>query len=155
LVAYVVVDPETDPTHGELRDFLGEFLPDYMLPATFVRVDALPLTTHGKVDREALPAPDATNTLQDDISNGARTETEQRIAEILGELLELEEIGLDDNFFMLGGHSLLGAQVIARLRDAFGVEIGLRSLFEAPTVAELSVEVERLAGALGSEGIVR
>jgi amino acid adenylation domain-containing protein len=155
LVAYVVVDPETDPTHGELRDFLGEFLPDYMLPATFVRVDALPLTTHGKVDREALPAPDATNTLQDEISNGARTETEQRIAEILGELLELEEIGLDDNFFMLGGHSLLGAQVIARLRDAFGVEIGLRSLFEAPTVAELSVEVERLAGALGSEGIVR
>ena len=115
-----------------------------MLPAVFVRVDALPLSLNGKVDRAALPVPDATNTLQDEAWEESCTITEQRVAEIVGELLKLEEIGLDDNFFMLGGHSLLGAQLIARLREVFGVEIGLRSLFEAPTVAALSAEVDRL-----------
>jgi amino acid adenylation domain-containing protein len=144
LVAYVVLDPDSGLTHTELREFLGGFLPEYMLPAAFVRLDGFPLTPHGKIDRAALPPPDGMNTLQDDVAEGPRTETEQRVAEILGELLDLEEIGLDDNFFMLGGHSLLGAQVIARLRGAFGVEMGLRTLFEAPTVAALSAEVERL-----------
>jgi amino acid adenylation domain-containing protein len=144
LVAYVVFDADADLTHTGLRAFLGNSLPQYMLPAVFVRMDALPLTPHGKVDRAALPAPDPMNTLQDQTSEAVRTETEQRVAEILAGLLGLEEIGLDDNFFMLGGHSLLGAQVIARLRDAFGVKMDLRSLFEAPTVTELSAEVERL-----------
>lgn len=144
LVAYVVLDADSDVSHTGLRDFLRRFLPEYMLPAVFVRVDAFPLTAHGKIDRSALPAPDPTNRLQDDVSPGSCTPTEQRIAGILGELLGLDEIGLDDNFFLLGGHSLLGAQVIARLRDAFGVEITLRSLFEAPTVAALSAEVDRL-----------
>jgi amino acid adenylation domain-containing protein len=147
LVAYIVENAEATLTHSELRSYLGEFLPEYMLPAAFVRLPTLPLTAHGKMDRARLPAPDATNTLQDQPSGEAVTETEQRIAEILGELLDLEEIGLDDNFFMLGGHSLLGAQVIARLREAFGVDISLRSLFESPTVAELSAEVERLTAA--------
>lgn len=150
LVAYVVLDPDSALSHAELREFLGGFLPDYMLPAAFVRLDAFPLTPNGKIDRAALPAPDAANMLQDDVSEGPRTEIEQRVAEILGELLDLEEIGLDDNFFMLGGHSLLGAQVIGRLREAFGVEMGLRSLFEAPTVAALSAEVERLTGRSGA-----
>jgi amino acid adenylation domain-containing protein len=144
LVAYVVLDPDSSLTHTELRQFVGRFVPEYMLPAAFVRLDAFPLTPHGKIDRAALPAPDAMNSLQDEVSEGPRTETEQRVAEILGALLDLEEIGLDDNFFMLGGHSLLGAQVITRLREAFGVEMGLRNLFEAPTVAALSTEVQRL-----------
>jgi amino acid adenylation domain-containing protein len=146
LVAYVVLDPDSGLSHTELREFLGGFLPEYMLPAAFVRLDAFQLTPHGKIDRAALPPPGAMNLLQDDVAEGPRTEIEQRVAEILGELLDLQEIGLDDNFFMLGGHSLLGAQVIARLRQAFGVEMGLRSLFEAPTVAALSAEVERLTG---------
>jgi amino acid adenylation domain-containing protein len=145
LVAYVVLDPLAETTHSGLRDFLREFLPEYMLPAAFVRLDALPVTSHGKIDRAALPAPDAANTLQDEVSTGPRSDIEQRVAEIVGELLDLDEIGLDDNFFLLGGHSLLGAQLIARLRDTFGVEIELRSLFEAPTVAALSAELERLA----------
>jgi acyl carrier protein len=144
LVAYVVVDGNEDLTHSGLRAFLRDFLPEYMLPAAFVRLDALPLTPNGKVDRTALPAPESSNTLQDEASTGPRTNTEQLVAEILGELLDLKEIGLDDNFFLLGGHSLLGAQLIARLRDAFGVNIALRSLFEAPTVAALAAEVERL-----------
>jgi acyl-coenzyme A synthetase/AMP-(fatty) acid ligase/acyl carrier protein len=145
LIAYVVLDPESDLTYTGVRDFLRTFLPEYMLPAAFVRMDALPLTQHGKIDRAALPSPDLANTLQDEISASPRTETEARVAGILGELLDLEEIGLDDNFFLLGGHSLLGAQLIARLRDAFGVEIALRRLFEAPTVAALSAELEHLA----------
>lgn len=144
LVAYLVLDTGSDIGQAALHEFLAGFLPEYMLPAAFVRMDAFPLTLHGKIDRAALPAPDAVNTLQDEVLEGPRTDTEQRVAEILGELLDLEEIGLDDNFFMLGGHSLLGAQVIARLREAFAVQIGLRSLFEAPTVAALSAEVERL-----------
>ncbi|HEU4587216.1 MAG TPA: non-ribosomal peptide synthetase [Gemmatimonadales bacterium] len=151
LVAYVVLDSAEDaPTHSELREFLRESLPEFMLPAAFVRLDALPLTPHGKVDRAALPAPDLANTLQDAVSTGPRSSTELRVAELVGELLGLEEIGLDDNFFLLGGHSLLGAQLIARLRDTFGVEIELRSLFEAPTVAALAAELERLAEHAGA-----
>jgi amino acid adenylation domain-containing protein len=146
LVAYVVSSPDSALTHTGLRDFLRDFLPEYMLPAAFVRLDALPLTPNGKVDRAALLAEDAEHTLQDEAWEDSCTVTEQRVAEIVGELLKLDEIGLDDNFFLLGGHSLLGAQLIARLRGAFGVEIGLRTLFEAPTVAALSAEVDRLAG---------
>src|SRR2546426_10733790 len=82
------------------------------------------------------------NTLHDDGATELCTDTEQRVAEIVGELLNLEAVGLDDNFFLLGGHSLLGAQLIARLREAFGVEIALRSLFEAPTVAALAAELD-------------
>ncbi len=147
LVAYVVLDQGRDLSHGGLRDYLRAFLPEYMLPPVFVRVDELPLTPHGKIDRELLPPPNASNTLQDGATALPRNEIEQRVAEILGELLDLNEIDLDDNFFLLGGHSLLGAQLMARLRDAFGIEIGLRSLFEAPTVAALSAEVERLSQA--------
>jgi len=146
LVAYIVPKAEFDLTYTGLRDFLGDFLPEYMIPAAFVRIDALPLTPHGKIDRAALPEPTPTNTLQDDGSAEPCTSTEQHVAEILGELLNLESVGLEDNFFLLGGHSLLGAQLIARLRDAFGVEISLRSLFEGPTVAALSAELDRLSG---------
>ncbi|HEU4587400.1 MAG TPA: non-ribosomal peptide synthetase [Gemmatimonadales bacterium] len=148
LVAYVVVDAERVPTHAELRELLRGSLPEYMIPAAFVRLEAFPLTTHGKVDRAALPAPTPANTLPEDAAETPCTPTEQRVAEIVGDLLQLEEIDLDDNFFLLGGHSLLGAQLMARLRDAFGVELGLRTLFEAPTVAALAAAIERLgAGA--------
>jgi amino acid adenylation domain-containing protein len=144
LVAYVVTAPASEPTYSGLREFLRGTLPEYMIPSAFVRLDRLPLTANGKVDRAALPAPESADTLQDDASAPPVSETEQRIAEIVGELLHLDEIDVDDNFFMLGGHSLLGAQLIARLRQSFGVDIALRSLFEAPTVAALSAEVERL-----------
>jgi acyl carrier protein len=146
LVGYVVLNEAADLTHRGLRDYLRSFLPEYMLPAAFVRVTDFPLTSHGKIDRTALPVPSAENTVDDEISDGPRSTIEQRIADILGELLNLDEIGVDDNFFLLGGHSLLGAQLMARLREGFGVEIGLRSLFQAPTVSALALEVERLGG---------
>jgi len=146
LIGFVVPIPGATLTHTGLRDVLRDALPEYMIPAAFVRLDSFPVTANGKVDRAALPVPDATNTLQDEAWDGSCTATEQQVAEIVGDLLKLEEIGLDDNFFLLGGHSLLGAQLIARLREAFGVEIGLRNLFEAPTVTALSAEVDRLTG---------
>jgi amino acid adenylation domain-containing protein len=145
LVAYVAVQTGSSATHTGLREFLRTCLPEYMLPAVFVRVDSFPLTSHGKIDRAALPGPDPSNTLTDDVCAGPRTRTERRVAEILARLLNLNEVGREDNFFLLGGHSLLGAQLIARLRDAFGIEIALHSLFEAPTVAALSAEIDRLA----------
>ncbi len=145
LVAYVVVGTEPPPTHTAVRDFLRARLPEYMLPAAFVQIGSFPLTPHGKIDRAALPAPDPGNTLTDDASTSPRTPTERRVAQILAGLLNVKEVGRDDNFFLLGGHSLLGAQLIARLHHAFGMEIELRSLFEAPTVAALSAELDRLA----------
>jgi amino acid adenylation domain-containing protein len=144
LAAYLALKPESGLTHTVLRDYLRDYLPEYMLPAAFVRLDAFPLTPHGKIDRAALPAPDPGNTIQDEISAGPRTGTQQRVIEILTQLLGLKKIGLNDNFFLLGGHSLLGAQLIARLREAFGVELPLRSVFDAPTVAALAEEIELL-----------
>ena len=144
LIAYFVAVPQSHPTLGELRDFLGARLPDFMVPATFVRLEKLPLTANGKVDRKSLPAADETNTLRDSSYTAPRTDMEKTVAGILERLLELEHVDVEDNFFSLGGHSLLGAQLVARLRDSFGVEVPLRVVFEAPTVAELSAEVGRL-----------
>ena len=132
LVAYLVADADAGLTHTGLREFLRASLPDYMLPAAFVRIDAFPLTAHGKIDRAALPVPDADNTLQDEVADAPCTDTERQVADVLGELLKLEAIGLDDNFFLLGGHSLLGAQLIARLREVFGVRDPVANALRGP-----------------------
>jgi acyl carrier protein len=144
LVAYVVPAGDDAPSAEALREFLGELLPDYMVPAEFVRLDALPLTTSGKLDRGALPAPGPDNGLDRSVYRAPQTPTEQRLAGIVAELLGIERIGVDDNFFLLGGHSLLGTQVVLRARAAFGIELSLRHLFEAETVASLAQVVERL-----------
>jgi amino acid adenylation domain-containing protein len=144
LIAYFVPAARVQPAHTELRNFIAARLPDYMVPAKFVKLDSLPLNPSGKVDRAALPEPNAGNTLRDGTFAEPRTLIEERVAEILAPLLDLERVSVEDNFFLLGGHSLLGTQLITRLRDAFGVELSLRSLFDAPTVAELSARVEVL-----------
>jgi amino acid adenylation domain-containing protein len=144
LVAYVVLNSGSAPSAGDLRRFLGNELPEYMVPAIFVQLAELPLTENGKIDRSALPAPDSENTLRDQAFTAPRTIVEERLAAILCSLLELDQVSVYDNFFFLGGHSLLGTQLIAQIRNGFGVEIALRKLFEAPTVAELSSEIERL-----------
>jgi amino acid adenylation domain-containing protein len=143
LVAYVVPMAPLPPV-SELRDFLAKELPDYMLPATFVKLDALPFAASGKVNRSALPAPTEDNMLRDETFLGPRTPTEQRVAAIVASLLGLERVGVNDNFFYLGGNSLFGTQVIARLRDAFNVDLPLLKLFDHPTVADLAAEVERM-----------
>jgi amino acid adenylation domain-containing protein len=142
LVAYVVAQPF--PTISKLRDFLAKELPEYMIPATFVSLDSLPIGANGKVDRSALPAPGEENIIREERFLSPRTSTEQRVAAIVGQLLGLERVGVNDNFFYLGGNSLFGTQVIGRLRDAFNVEVPLLRLFDHPTVADLAEEVERL-----------
>jgi amino acid adenylation domain-containing protein len=144
LVAYVVPAPGVTLGRDALMSTLRRALPDYMVPAVYVTVPALSMTTNGKVDRAALPAPDADNTLRETTAAVApRTEVETEVAHIVGALLGVDDISMDDNFFLLGGHSLLGTQLIMRLRDAFGVELALRTLFDAPTIAELATEIER------------
>jgi amino acid adenylation domain-containing protein len=144
LVAYVVPNPGAKPATEDLRSFLEKELPHYMVPAIFVQLDSFPLTQNGKVDRAALPAPTPENTLRDDVFTAARTPVEQRLAAMLSSLLGLEQVSVNDNFFMLGGHSLLGTQLISQIRGAFGVELALRTLFESPTIEQLAAEVERL-----------
>jgi len=144
LVAYLVLDRDAQPTYTEMRNFMAARLPEHMLPATLVGLSALPLNPSGKVDRAALPAPDTTNTLRDNTFVAPRTPIEQRVASILAELLGIGQLSAEDNFFLLGGHSLLGTQLIARVCNEFGIELSLRSLFDAPTVERLSEQIETL-----------
>jgi amino acid adenylation domain-containing protein len=132
----------------ELRTFLKERLPEHMLPFSFVLLDALPLSSNGKVDRQRLPAPDLARPETGPSLVAPRNPTEAKLAEIWRELLGVERIGLDDDFFELGGHSLLATQAVSRVREAFGVELPLRTFFEGPTVAAVAEEVagRRLAG---------
>ncbi len=143
LVAYIVLASGAQVTTSSLRDTLMTRLPDYMIPATFVQLEALPLTPNGKVDRASLPAPDATNTLRDEVIITPNTPLEEQLAGIVATLLSIEQVGIDDNFFLLGGHSLLATQVILRVAEVFGVELSLRSIFEAPTIRQLAVEIEQ------------
>ena len=128
-----------------MHEFLAGLLPDYMIPAAFVRIETLPLTTSGKLDRKALPAPCADNALGQTGHRAPQTPTEIRLAEIVVGVLGTTQIGIDDNFFMTGGHSLLGTQVVMRARDSFDVDLTLRHLFQAPTVAKLAAVIEGLA----------
>ncbi len=148
LIAYVVPACDARLTAQELREFLAARLPDYMVPAFFVSILELPLTANGKLDTSALPPPCADNLLPDRVvSNEAPSEhngLQQQISALVASLLGRPGIEAGDNFFMVGGHSMLGVQLVARIRDVFGVKLTLRQLFTAPTVADLSTEVARL-----------
>jgi acyl carrier protein len=142
LVAYVVSEDD-DFSSQQLREFLQQQLPAYMVPSVFVILDTLPLTPNGKVDRQALPAPNG----EIDRSReyvAPRTETEQILANIWQELLLVERVSIHDNFFELGGHSLLATSFIFRIRQTFAIDLPLRHLFEAPTIATLSPLTEQL-----------
>ncbi len=141
LVAYVVPEEEPSPA-GELRRFLKEKLPEYMVPSAFVTLEALPLTPNGKVDRGALPSPDWTRPELERAFVAPRTPVEEVLSGIWAQVLGVEQIGVHDNFFELGGHSLLAIQLVSRLREAFQVELPLRDLFKSPTIAALAASVE-------------
>lgn len=147
LVAYVVSKENKELSEESLRQHVREFLPEYMVPSICVRLDSLPLTPNGKVDRHALPHPDTSNTIRSTSLELARSPLEAQLAKIVSKLLELEQVGVNDNFFLIGGHSLLGTQLIAHIRDSFGVELTLRSLFDNPTIAGISAEIESAANA--------
>ncbi len=127
----------------QLRDYLEQRLPAYMVPAAFMVLDALPLTANGKLDRRALPTPDAMR-LEAGNQVAPRSPSETKLVSLWAELLGLKQVGIHDNFFALGGHSLLATQLTSRIRDAFGVELPLRSLFEAPTIAQLALLIDQL-----------
>jgi amino acid adenylation domain-containing protein len=143
LVAYVVPRDSTPLTASSLREFLASSLPHYMIPATFVRIPALPFNSNGKLQRDALPPPSAANRIEDAGYRAPGTPTEEGLVEILAEVLEVERVGADDNFFLLGFHSLLATQVAVRVHERFGIQLGLRHLFEAKTVARLAAELDR------------
>src|SRR6185503_6702979 len=141
LVAYVV--EQGSVAAGELREYLKDKLPEYMIPSQFVTLAEFPLTQNGKVDRAALPAPTevvpASNRGQE---ASDLNPVEEVVAGIWRVTLKVADVGPDDNFFELGGHSLLATQVISRVREYFRVELPLRSLFETPTVAGLAAQIE-------------
>jgi amino acid adenylation domain-containing protein len=146
LVAYVVSREQATLGTNELRDFLKEKLPGYMVPSAFVVLDSLPLTPNGKVDRRALPDPRSERPDSGKEFVSPRTLIEELLAGFWCDVLGLKEVGIHDNFFELGGHSLLATQVMSRLRNAFHVEIPLRRLFERPTIAGLAKEIKEIQG---------
>jgi aspartate racemase len=142
LVAYVVRRPGTNPTSGNLREFLSKTLPAYMLPSRFAVLDAFPLTSNGKVDRARLPASEAVSDPTVKKAIAPRNTIEQKLGAIWSELLGSQEFGVEDNFFHLGGHSLLATQVISRIIRELDIELPVRIIFEFPTIAALAREVE-------------
>jgi non-ribosomal peptide synthase protein (TIGR01720 family) len=153
LVAYLVGRNGATPTTGELRAHLKERLPEYMVPAAFVTLQALPLNANGKVDRKALPAPDGSRLEPDDAFVAPRGPMETLLAVIWAELLKLPRVGVHDNFFALGGDSILCIRVIARANQA-GLSITTRHLFEHPTIAELAGVAATAAPTLADQGVV-
>ncbi|MGK5520022.1 amino acid adenylation domain-containing protein [Micromonospora sp. URMC 107] len=138
LVAYLVCRDGAPPSVGELRAHLGERLPDYMVPAQWMVLDALPLTTSKKVDRRALPAPTPVRADPGRAYEAPRTPLEETVAGIWAAVLEVDRVGVHDDFFDLGGHSLLATRVLAHLRQSFDIDLPLRLLFERTTVADLA-----------------
>jgi acyl carrier protein len=140
LVGYVVPAPGRSLDPIVIRRRLAHRLPDYMMPATIMVLDALPLTSNGKLDRRALPAPE----WQPREYQAPRTPQEKILCAIFAEVLSLERVGIEDNFFELGGHSLLAMRLISRVRATLGVDLFIRSLFEAPTVEQLADIIEEI-----------
>jgi len=142
LVAYFVSQQQPAPTSTELRQFLLKKIPDYMAPAVFVKLDAMPLLPNGKVDRRALPAPGRARPEFEDGFVAPNTPIEKELAEIWTEVLRLEKVGIFNNFFAIGGHSLMAMQLLSRLRTRFGAELPVRDFFASPTIKNLAEKVE-------------
>jgi acyl-coenzyme A synthetase/AMP-(fatty) acid ligase/acyl carrier protein len=138
LVAYVVADQSRNGAVDQMRTRMREQLPDYMIPSAIVHLAKIPLTTNGKVDRQALPEPDEVQTKS---YVAPKTPTEEALAKIWSEVLRRDHVSIDDNFFDLGGHSLLATQVVSRIREQFRVELPIRALFESPTVGGLAAGI--------------
>lgn len=132
LIAYYVSKQEL--SHTDFRDFLTRRLPDYMIPSHYIHMHEFPLTTTGKIDRQKCPLPDSIRPFIQAEYTAPRTDTEKRIAAIMSVVLNIDKVGIKDNFFDLGGHSMLGTQVIARVKDEFKIDLPLRIIFENPTI---------------------
>lgn len=144
LVAYAAVSRPAAPGAGELREFLAQHLPEYLIPSSFVLLEALPLTPTGKVDRRALPAPETLPTAGNSLSAPALTATEVKLAEIWMELLKCGQPAATDNFFTIGGQSLIATRMLSRVREVFQVELPWGRLFESPTLAGTARSIDAL-----------
>jgi amino acid adenylation domain-containing protein len=143
LVAYLVPsDPDHPPAPDELRELIAEQLPAYMIPAAWMLIDALPVTPNGKIDLDALPAPVFDRSASADELVAPRTQTERQLTEIWREVLDVQEIGIHDNFFALGGHSLLAMRVLSRVQEDCGVALTVRAIFDTPTIAGLAHAID-------------
>jgi acyl carrier protein len=140
LIAYYV--PKADVDAVTLRRHVGAALPEYMVPSSFIALDALPLTSNGKVDRRALPEPTGSNAAVGVEYLAPRTPTEEKVAAIYAAVLRCDAVGAHHGFFDLGGHSLLATQLVSRVRETFGVELPLRHVFESPTVAAFAAVID-------------
>ncbi|KAA8879752.1 amino acid adenylation domain-containing protein, partial [Nocardia colli] len=138
IVAYVVAEPEIVPVLDRVRDGAAERLPSYMVPSALVRLEWIPLTVNGKLDRRALPAP----AVQSRAFRAPVTPVQETVAAVFAEVLDLPRVGVDDDFFDLGGNSLIATRVVSRIGAALGTTVAVRALFEAPTVAALAARVE-------------
>ena len=144
LTAYIVSNSAERPRVSEIRDLLVRSLPDYMIPSRYILIDSLPLTSNGKISRTELPEPNENNVLRDVPYRAPQTITESRLAEMMADLLGFGPIGADDNFFLMGGHSLLGSQLALRVREAFNANVTLRDVFRTQTVSRLAAKVEEI-----------
>ncbi|HEX2271743.1 MAG TPA: amino acid adenylation domain-containing protein, partial [Pyrinomonadaceae bacterium] len=142
LVAYLVTTQKETMSGAEMREYLTNRLPAYMIPTFFLELDQMPLTPNGKVDRKALPAPDQGQLEIEREYVAARTPVEEKLSDIWSDVLGVEQISVHDDFFELGGHSLLATQVISRVRKTYNVELPLRALFETPTIARFAELIE-------------
>jgi amino acid adenylation domain-containing protein len=143
LVAYLVPKAGSKPTEQSLREAIRQRLPDYMEPSAFIWLETLPLTPNGKIDRAALPLPNVQTGATDVEFVAPRNPTEEALAEIISDVLKVQRVSVHDDFFHLGAHSLLGAQIVAHVRNVFGAELKLLDVFDAPTVAQLSGRIEQ------------
>jgi amino acid adenylation domain-containing protein len=146
IIAYVVSPTPATLTQTELRQFLKQQLPDYMIPSVFIILDKFPLTPNGKIDRRSLPAPNRTRSEIENNFVAPCNELEQQLVKIWSELLQIEQIGIEDNFFILGGHSLLAMKVMSRIQTVYAVSFPLRYLFEYPTIKQLADRIGILIG---------
>ncbi|MEO1592846.1 MAG: thioesterase domain-containing protein, partial [Cyanobacteria bacterium J06632_22] len=142
LTAYITVKDTPPPTASKLYRFLKRSLPTYMVPSAFLFLDELPLTANGKVDRRALPQPEATERDIDTVFVAPTTPVEVKLSQIWGDLLQLQQVGIHDDFFELGGHSLLAVHLISQIQQAFSVKLGLSTLFRFKTIAQLAGSIE-------------
>nr|MDZ8007541.1 amino acid adenylation domain-containing protein [Nostoc sp. DedSLP05]MDZ8097380.1 amino acid adenylation domain-containing protein [Nostoc sp. DedSLP01] len=152
LVAYIVSQKERTPSVAELRSFLKQKLPEYMVPNTFVLLESLPLTSNGKVDRRALPKPELDSTLLEKFV-APRTPVEEMLAQIWAEVLKLNQVGIHDNFFELGGDSILSIQIISRAKQK-GLQLTLKQLFGYQTIAELATVADTIKTIEVEQGLV-
>ena len=146
LVGYVVVKAEPPPKLEDLWNFMKEKVPAYMIPGTIIFLPSLPLNANGKIERDALPAPDHSRPTLEQHYQAPRTSTEATVASTWHEVMEIEKIGVHDNFFELGGHSLTAMRVVSRLRKIFEMEIPLILFFDDPTVAGLAEYIRERKG---------